>query len=284
MCAKSIQRHPRGSTILFVLLIMLVAMVITTTLATVVLSNLRASTAYNEHAHAYYAAESGIERGLYYMQYARDAKTVGATATLDTILGFTGSFSNQSSYRMDTSFVENHSVNLNTGQSGQWDLYSEDYTAGYALTAMSNLNAVSVTWSESASCTPLTSQIEVSFSSWTAEEWQDITDPATVVTHYLVTCPGSSTTDPECDGYSLGLDSTKLYKVRVKAMNCPIEGLLVTALDASGQPIQDIDYVQLQASGDYGNSVPSVTVTVPWNPTLNSYFEYVIFAEDAITK
>ena len=89
MCAKSIQRHPRGSTILFVLLIMLVAMVITTTLATVVLSNLRASTAYNEHAHAYYAAESGIERGLYYMQYARDAKTVGATSTLVTKTGCT---------------------------------------------------------------------------------------------------------------------------------------------------------------------------------------------------
>jgi hypothetical protein len=263
---------------------MLVAMVITTTLATVVFSNRRAATAYNHHAHAYYGAESGLERGLYYLQYARDAKTIGAQASADSIAAFTGNFSNQTTYTMGSAFVDGHSISLSTGQAGQWDLFGEDYSAGYALVPMTDLNAVEVTWSESDSCTPLTSQVEVSFSSWTAEEWEDITDPATVVTHYVATCPGPGTGDPECDGYSLGLDNTKLYKVRVKAMNCAIEGVVVTALDSSGQAIADLDYVQLTATGDYGGSTPSVSLVAPWNPTLNSYFEYVIFSEDAITK
>ncbi len=284
MSVSGQQTQQRGSAIIFVLLIMLVAMMITTTLTTVVISNLRTATAYNENATAYYAMESGVERGLYYLQYARDSRTIGAGSSVDEIATFAGSVSGGATYTLAPSFVDDAVINLATGDTAQWDLYQEDYATGYRLKPMTNLSLAEITWSESASCTSLTSQVEVSFSVWTEFEWQDITDPSTLVTHYTVTCPGPGTGNPECDGYSLGFDDTHLYKIRVKALNCPIEDIRVTPIDSLGAQIATTNTIQLSGTGEYGNSARTGSVLVPWNAALSKYFDYVLFSEDAISK
>lgn len=283
MFGKPSSAQARGSAIIFVLLIMLIAMLITTTLTTVVISNLRAATAYNENTHAFYAMESGLERSLYYLQYARDQRTIGAQASLDQISSFGGNLS-EASYTLAPIFVDDLDINLQEGESAQWDLYQEDYTTSYRLRPMTNLSQAEITWSEAPGCLALTSQVEVSFSAWTEFEWEDITDPSTLVTRYTVTCPGPGVGDPACDGYALGLDDTHLYKIRVKALNCAIEGLRVTPVDSVGSAISTTNYIQLNATGEYGNSSNTGGVVVPWNASLSPYFDYVLFAEDTISK
>lgn len=285
MSARITFKQSRGSAIIFVLLIMLVAMLIVTTLTTVVLSNLRAATAYNENAHASYAMESGLERSLYYLQYAREDQTIGAEESLDTIAAFADTFTNNAGYIMTPTFVTDNVVaSVDVQETVQRDLYSEDYDSAYRLVPMNDLASAAITWSESASCVALTSQVEISFSAWTEFEWEDITDPSTLVTHYTVTCPGPGTGDPECDGYTIGLDSTHLYKIRVKALNCPIENVTIAPLDSLGAVIDTVDYIELSATGEYGNSARTGSVRLPWNPALSPYFDYVLFAEDTISK
>ncbi|MFA6474907.1 MAG: hypothetical protein WCV88_01750 [Patescibacteria group bacterium] len=263
-----------GSTIIFVLMVMLIAMVITTTVVTVILNNVRTTTAYNEHARATFAMESGLERGLYYLQYARNAKTIDATTGLATIADFTSTLSNASSYTLTTSFVSDHSYDLAQNEVVQWDVSD----GSQPIANMANL---AITWVESSSCDAGLSHAEVSYSSWTEDTWIDISKPTMPITHYEVPCTGTA---PVCDGYTLEVDSNYLYKVRVKAMTCPITAVLVTPLDSGGLPLTLKNYVQIDSTGTYAKSQSQGSVTAPWNTTLNPYLDFVLFSEQTVTK
>ncbi len=272
--------QPRGSTLVFVLLIMLVAMVITTTVTTVIVNNLQTATAYNQHAHGYYAMESGLERALYYAQYARASKTIAAGTTASTISALTGDLGNGATYTVSASFIENTTaIDLAAGEVVQFDFYTEDSSAGYYLTPLTDLANLAIDWVEASSCSPSISQLEVSFSSWTQFNWEDISDPA-LGTHFTYTCAAP----PNGCGDDLGVDSSHLYKVRVKALNCAIESLTVTPQDSFGTTLTVANTLDIEATGDYGQISRSGGATAPWSPALNRYFEYVLFSEETISK
>lgn len=277
-------KQPRGSTLVFVLMIMLVAMVITTTVTTVIVNNLQTATAFNQHAHGYYAMESGLERALYYAQFARASKTVAAGTTAGTLSTLTGDLGNGASYSVSASFIEDSTAtDLAIGEAAQFDFYQEDSTSGYRLTPITDLDNISVDWVETSSCagSSLISQIEVSFSSWTQFDWEDISDYSSAgATHFTYTCPSP----PSSCNTSVGVDSSHLYKVRVKALNCDIESLTVTPEDTFYTTLSVANTLDIEATGDYGQISRSGGATTPWSPALNRYFEYVLFSEDEIRK
>ncbi|EKD79656.1 MAG: hypothetical protein ACD_41C00016G0003 [uncultured bacterium] len=267
----------RGSTLVLVLFIMLVAMVITTTVTTVVLNNLRTTIAFNQHAHGLYAMESGVERVLYYTQYARSNETIGAEKTAADTTGLTGDLDNKASYVTAVTVENAPAIDLAEGETVQWDFYEEDYTAGYRLVPITDLDTIVITWSEASACSSGTSQIEVSFSSWTEFNWEDISDPGTVQTHFTATCGASCS-------YTLGVDSSHLYKVRVKSLNCDISDVEATPYDTYGAVLDVANTMNISATGEYGEVSRTGGATVPWNPALAKYFEFVLFSEEPVSK
>ncbi len=278
MSAKLPSKLSRGSTLVMVLFIMLVAMVITTTVTTVILNNLRSTTLSNQQAHAFYAMESGVERALYYIQYARASKIVGATASATTTTAFAETMSNEGSYSVVTTVASADPVDLVEGESVQWDFYEENYSSGYRLVPLTDLDYIIVTWSESSSCLSGNSQIEVSFSSWTENNWEDISDVSSVRTHF----------DPLCSGipcsYELGVDSTHLYKVRVKALNCDIEQVTTVPYNSSDVALDVANTMHVTGLGTYVNTNRRGGAVAPWNPALTQYYEYVLFSEAPVIK
>lgn len=271
------QSQRTGSTVIFVLFIMLIAMLITTTVTAVVIANLKSAVAYKEHAHAYYAMDSGLERALFYLQYARSERIYGATETLNTIKTFTGTLANASSYRLAPAFNEDYRTNLSQHATAQWDIYQENYVPGYHIEPVTSLDQVSIEWNPSASCGG-TSEVEISYSPWTEFTWEDFTDPSSLTTHYIATCAAYACT------YTIGLDSTYLYKVSVQPLSCDISNVGVQPIDSTGAQLFVPGYIDLIATGTFGTIQRSGQATIPWNAALNPYFEYVIFAEDEVTK
>lgn len=267
----------RGSTLVMVLFIMLVAMVITTTVTTVVLNNLRTTTTFNQQTHAFYAMESGVERALYYIQYARASKTVGAAASATTTSTFSDTLANGGSYTVSTTVESAESANLAAGQAVQWDFYAESYTSGYRLVPLIDLENIIITWSESSSCSAGGSQIEASFSSWTENNWEDISDVNTIQTHFTDMCGGDCT-------YELGVDSTHLYKVRVRALNCDITDVMAIPIDIYSAEIAVNNTMSITGLGSYGQVNRLGGAIVPWNPTLTPYYEFVLFSEAPVEK
>lgn len=278
------RKNTTGSVLGYVLLIMLVVLIVATTVTAIMIRNLQVTTSYSHSARSYYAAESGLERALHYLQWARDEKTVGAQATATTIEGFTDTFSFGANYDVSASVADDaFSVDLATQESQQWDIFSEDNTVGYRLIPLPNLDNIGVSWNESSSCTAGTSQIDVSFSSWTQFRWEDISNPSTLVTSYVVSCPGFGN-GFDCNGYILGVDASHLYKVRVKALNCAIEDVTVRALDTSGATISTANLVQLSSQGNFGTTQRTVEAQTIWRAPIQRYFDFVLFSEDPIIK
>lgn len=272
----------RGSTLVFVLFIMLVAMVITTTVTTVVVNNLRVARSYVQQTGAYYAMDSGLERALYYVQTARANRTLSAVQTAAVTTAFTGTLDNAASYTIATTVRSAEPLALATGEAAQWDIYEEEATSetSYQLAPLDSLSNIVITWTESANCVPTTSQIEASFSQWTATEWEDISDVDTVRTHWVDTC-GTDCMHP------FGVDDTHLYKVRVKALNCDITNVLVTPYN-SDIPTPSVltvaNLVDVSSQGTVGEATRQGNALAPWNPALTSYYDYVLFSEETVEK
>ncbi len=278
---------PRGSTILYVLLLMLLALLIAMTVAGIVLRNQKVASSYNQSAHSFYAAESGLERSLFYLQTARARKTIGLQGALASIYGFTETVAGGASYTLsaianDTNFT----TDLPIYQSQQWDIFGEDYYNGYHLIPLPLMNGLRFTWNEGTDCVEGNmsgnSAIEIAFSPWTQYTWEDISDPTSVTTRYRISCPGDASGDYDCS-YSLGVDSGHLYKVRVKALECDLVDVGVTAMDGL-TPIPSYNEVILTSSGQFSNSQRTTIARLPWEAPLQEYFDFVIFSEDAIIK
>lgn len=269
---------PRGSTLVMVLFIMLVAMVITTTVTTVILNNLQSTTLSNQQTHAFYAMESGVERALHYIQFARASKTIGAEASATTTSAFADTLPNLASYAVTTTVISAYPVDLTAKEAVQWDFYAENYSSGYRLVPMTDLDYIQITWDESAGCpTAGSSQIEVSFSSWTESNWEDISDVSSVRTHFIDTCGTDCT-------YELGVDSTHLYKVRAKAFNCDITNVQAVPFDLYGTPLTVTNTMSLIGAGQFGQANRQGGAITPWNPALTKYYEYVLFSEAPVNK
>lgn len=273
-----------GSTIIYVLFIMLIVMILATTVTGIMLRNIKITKGYSQSARSYYASESGIERGLYYLQWARNEKIVGAQAATATINNFSETFSFNAEYDLNATVTDDAlTTDLVQYESQQWDMFAENYTTGYHLTPLPDLDNIAISWNESSSCTASTSQVEVSFSSWTQFEWEDISDPDTIQTRYIVPCQ-VATDDFDCDGYALGVDNLHLYRVRIKALNCDIEDVTVTALNSVPAAIPTYNLVQLTSTGQFIDTQRVMNAQTLWHPPLQHYFDFVLFAEDQITK
>lgn len=279
-------KSPPGSTIIYVLFIMLIAMILTSTLTSIMLRSIKVTSGYSESAQSYYAAESGIERGLYYVQWARDRKTVGVQSAVGTISDYGDTLSFGARYDVAATVTDdNFQPDLALEQNQQWDIFGEDYVSGYHLIPLPDLDNIAIDWNEPSACDTGTSQIEVSFSSWTQFQWEDISDPDTVQTRFVELCPGTKDASPyDCTGSLLGVDDSHLYRVRLKPVQCDLEDVTVTALDATGAAIPTYNVITITSTATYLNSQRTLKANTLWHPPLQHYFDFVLFSEDQITK
>lgn len=270
-----------GSTLIFVLFIMLIAMLIASTVSFVILKSLQSSTDFSEAVRAHYAAESLAERSLYYIQAQRLAKTYGVTDTVADVNAMTETLSNSATASIVATVTDNaFTKDLAQYQTQQYDIYGEDTsTTPYHLAPLTDLQNIQVNWTESSGCTLGASQVEVGFSSWTSHEWIDISDPTTITTHYVYDC----TSGPVCSSSLLGVDDTHLYKVFVKPLNCAVTDAYVTAFSSTGT-IDTQSQINLVSTGTFGHSAKTESVTTMWNAPLSDYFNFVLFSEDQLTK
>jgi hypothetical protein len=249
----------------------------------------RVTVGMSQATRAAYGAESGNERALYYLEYARSVQTVGVEAAVDAISNLTETFDTGASYKIVAAASDdNYAVNLSKNVTQQWDMYGESYPAGYTqpptLVPLSDLDNIAISWNESSSCS-LGNSVEIAFSSWTQYAWEDISDPDTIQTRYIVQCPHTDATSTYDCNYWLGVDDTHLYKVRVKPLDCALEDVTVSGLDSTNAVITSNNLVTISSTGGFGGSTQIVqTVETLWSRRLHRYFDFVIFSQDEITK
>lgn len=274
----------RGSVLVVTLFILLVIGTIVGVLTAIIINQLRSVTNYSRSYVARAAAETGVERALYYAQLARVTKTLGAGETATLLSTLTGTLDNAATYTMAAS-ADNEliSTNLPTNATVQYDVFDEDTSSGtLELVGLTGLNSFGFDWNYDTACAT-TPQLEISVYRWEPSVWTDLSDPISFTTHYVVNCvPPTTTTGMACQ-YVLGASSSYLYRVRVKALNCDAT-VNFSAFDASNQAIDLHSQLDLGASGHFGAASNNIKAAALWHPPINDYLDYVIFSDEVLIK
>ncbi len=226
---------------------------------------------------AYYAGESGIEQGLYYIKYSRE----------------------NSDFVSNFDYLENASfdaVNLDNANAGQysilvasttltrfWDIYNlstsspqhidiVDPSGGVESITNGPSGSFSINWSiDSCFPTGASSRLETTINSFES----NFANPQTRTLLDICNCAYGS---DNCENISYALDSNRYYRIGFRSLDTNIKNLKFS-LD-SGIKSQ----ASIEVEGLYRNSRYRVKAQLPALSPASDIFSYVIFSEEDLTK
>lgn len=285
-------KKQRGSVIVISLFVLLALSLLAALLTVLIFNSIRSTTSYSLAKRSTYAAESGVEQGMYFLQAARVSKTVGVEETVDFINTLTATeadtatdFIDDAEYTVEATADNDFVVtDLPVNESVTLDFFDEDYTSGYSVIPISGLSTIFVGWNEDAACTtPGTSRVELSYSYWLPDYWQDLDNPD-YQTRYVITCPGGGASGLQCNYNGLGVDDVYIYSLRVKSLDCDLTNVSIGAYDGASNLLTTHNNVTITGTGTLSNSQKVSATTSLWRTPLNNYFDYVLFSDEDLVK
>ncbi|MEK7158367.1 MAG: hypothetical protein AAB733_02240 [Patescibacteria group bacterium] len=290
MNGKSTHSIPRGAVILRSLLVIAVVTAATSAIAVVVTNNLRRSTQINESMIAQYAAESGIERSLFWLQ---DQRARGGTL-LDTIADLKGFDvdlipDGRIHYNIDGTATKKGVATLTTALDLQEtvtvDLFDPDQPS-----RTTNLTNITISWEDycpdkgvqpRSGCT----WIETRLAKWNPNA-ANFPDPhGSDVTRETRAYGAGSLTIP--------LDGNARYRLQVKQLfggelgvkgYAPYGGRVTRLVIRPNTGSVLPGYVTVKSVGRFGSARQAIEIVVPWRAPLTGIFDYVLFSEETISK
>ena len=242
--AFSIQHFRRGSVLLLALLILSAVLAATTAVSTLVVREIRLNKQIDDAVIAYYAAESGIEKGLWQISVT---PLSGVVATQPTT----------------TSLSNNVRVTLQTKNVGTTiDL---PFLAKNTKTNVDMYNPNGITAETfAAGVTSLTIAKEGGTITVLCREWQGnagaFTDDCTGVT-----------IDPNGNGMS-GLNKERAYRVTIKAGSDDVRHIRISAIKEDGSRMTQLPIpFTIESAGAFTTSRQALSITLPYTSLLDTY-------------
>ena len=289
MADKKIQPHRERGSVLIIALVVLAIMAFIVGIVVFIINNsVRSNRSYSNAIRSIYALEGGEEYGLYLLYSSRLARTQGAEETAAAIDGLTDTFTNEASYTLQAAAQQEPIAlsSLDEDETAQLDLFAEEYTSGYRLAPLTGSDPMHlvVSWDEDSTlCTSGDSRVELSFTKWSPLQWQDFLALTDYQNTWVIQCPLSGGSH-DCS-YTHQLDPNHLYRVRLKAVQCPLDSVTIATENATtGASVYPLNTVAITGTGEFSTNQESGVVTAPWSAPIIDYFDYVLFSEQDIIK
>lgn len=248
-----------GSLLLMSMLMLAGIITAAGTMGIITLQNLQQSIAVDQGIVSFYAAESGVEDGLYEL---RKKETAVASIPLSGTLNNTASWS-----RTITSTVESLTKDIAKNDFWEINLYDPDSS----LSPLSvPIKSVTIAWQGSG-----VEWIEAEVDSWTATG--DLIEPVKTF------IPGAS--NPGVVNFPSA--TTAVHRLRLKALYGNITDMTVTAfseLDGAGSRVPLPAQITLFSTGSFSRTKQALRATMPQRSPLSNVFDYVIFSEESLVK
>lgn len=250
----------RGSVLLLALLLLAGVSAASLSVSKNAIDELVAARNLSTASVAYYAAESGVEQGLYLLRKTTErladfpvsgTMPVGQeSATWQRKIPETG----QSDSRQMALLAKD--------TTWQIDLFDADDGAF----ASSSVQRLELSWEGS--------WLQVSWSGWHDSEWTPVVSkqmgPAQSGTAVTLSTPEN--------------ERAGLFRVRFRALFGDVNNLIVKGLDESGANVKLPDNVVIKAVGSFGQVEQAVAATLPRHSPLSGLYEFVVFSEDSLVK
>ena len=277
----------RGSALIIALIVVAFMAIIVAVIAFLVNNSIRSNRSYSDALHSRYAVEAGEEYALYHVFAARQARTVGAETTAEAISSLSDTFASGASYTVAAEVDQRHtSINqLTQNETLQMNLYTEEHSSGYRLGPLSSTDPVllAIEWEEPTDCSNGSSAVELSFAKWSPFLWEDFLAVEEYQTRWVIQCDAGSA-GSFCE-YQHQLDPGFLYRLRIKALHCAIDDIVITTQNqGTGEDVYAVNAIRVNSSGQYSTARQEGNVIAPWTAPVLEYFDYVIFSEQDLIK
>lgn len=255
-----------GSLLLMSLLILSGLLATGSTVGLITAQNLRQAKEVDFSVISFYAAESGVEDGLYEIRKRETA--VGSLAPSGVLTNGAGWTRTAAA----TANVLSRSIAKN--DSWQIDLYNPDASLS-ALGAP--IKSLSIAWTG-----PGTEWLSVQIAPWpTSGVWPS----PPVAPNRPSTQLFSAAINPAV--VNLQDAANVLYRLRIKALYADVANVTVRAyqgLDNNGGAAPIPAQLAITATGDYKTNKQALRASMPQRPPLSGVFGYVLFSEEDLIK
>lgn len=289
MCVKQNQHktNQQGAVMLFALLILSVMAAIGFVLSSLVYREATVARSFDDSLHAFYAAESGIERGLDILsEHRKDhddlATTVTAIESYATDASPVTLSTSNATYVVDSSATTTSSSSLHVPIEGffQIELYDPDNSISTLMTAES----MQLWWNLPSSCSA-TSQVEFTFQEFNSGS-VGLADDS--VYKQVYTC-GVETPPSgyDCQATSNWPSTNNNYIIQVGTLDCGRIDATITLYDADNATGNEVDIpslVNVAVRGEGELSQREMTAHTKWIPSASGLGEFVLFSIEAIAK
>ena len=260
----------KGASLLLAMLVMAGILTVSSATSRLVINEIMQSFQLDKAAVAFYAAESGVERGLFQSR-KKDFSAVAFNQIEETL-------DNQASYQLVASDSEDALyASLLPDESFQLDLFDPHSLDPLAST----IKSVRISWQG------VGSWLEINWTPWT--------------TAGVIGAPQSAYISQASSPYIVQLYdfATYLYRLRIIARHAAATGMDITAYNnidpvANCQPLSSCQVpipgrVLIKGLGEYpvGSARASrqaIQVTMPQKSPLSGFFDYVLYSEEEVKK
>jgi hypothetical protein len=253
---KQISNSKEGSILLMSMLILASIVTAASSFGIVTLQNLKQAILVDNGVRSFYAAESGIEDGLYELR-----KNETASSALD---GSGGLLNGSTWSRTVNNTVLSLTSDINENDFWHVNLYNPDSSLTQIPTPIQSLR---INWIGSGS-----EWIEVRLTPW--DTTGTLGNPITKVF--------SAASNPAIINVS-----SALYRVRVKALYSDVTDATITAfsgLDTTGSQINIPGYITMYSTGEFRKTNQVVRATMTQRAPIGEQFIYVLFSEEDLIK
>jgi len=252
-----------------------------------VIRQLRLSRNINHSILAYYAAETGIERGLYDVRIGRLAantlaETQSAVTDNEGILVNLAEWSTEASQSASSLGVSL----LKKDQAVQFSLFNPDNFEQPADAGPIGVHQITASWQEGADARLELTVFELDQDGKICEkikkEWWD--DPTALLpdNYYLL-----DVDEIDLEGDLCFQSIEDIFQIRARALDNDIYHLQLTAYaegDDNPLALEIENGINIVSTGDFSRSRQAIEVTVPWQLAASGLLDYVIFSQEELIK
>lgn len=285
---RNTSRDRRGIVMLLSLLVLSAITAVAVSMAVIIIKDVNSASNVDHAIQAYYAAESGIEKGLSLVKQGRyDQDTLAEMvaqfpAPPDPPLS--DNLENSAAWQLTAATNEAYTISyLKKNQSLVLDLYDPTWpnpdAGGFESFTVEALDAqpeANPAW------------LEISYFPWEITGsgllWNDLK-----VQKRLLSISETAPNTPTI----FDLLPNEYYRIRVKALFDDIKNVRVSAYDEDDPSACDPAYsctkaipnrVLISALGSSGANQARLTASVPWQVPVSGIFDYVLFSEQPLDK
>ncbi|KKW36716.1 MAG: hypothetical protein UY81_C0016G0011 [Candidatus Giovannonibacteria bacterium GW2011_GWA2_53_7] len=270
------------------LLVLSAITAVAVSMAVIIIKDVTAASNVDHAIQAYYAAESGIEKGLSLVKQGRYDQATLSEMVNEFNPPLESTLENKATWQLTATTNEAYTISfLQKDQSLVLDLYNPDEFIFIPGGAAGGFESFTV---EALDANPETNPawLEISYFPWEITGFGLVWDDEKVQKRLLSiddTAPNAPTI--------FNLLGTEYYRIRVKALYDDIKNVKISAY-AEDDPsacvpayscIKKIpNRVSLSALGTSAANQVRITASVPWQTPVSGIFDYVLFSEQPLDK